>query len=109
MKRREDRQLSFDLQPRLRVIRGEGQKRPDPLVSRDAVTRVLIEAGADLLLRRISEPRAEAIEVAVNEILSLFDRVDRRPELMPVLEARLADLEALAQETREKRQTRRTR
>lgn len=109
MKRRDDRQLSFDLKPRLKVIRGEGQRRPDPLVSRDAVTRVLIEAGADLLLRRISAPRAEAIETEVNELLELFDRVDRQPELMPQLEKRLLDLEALVRETREKRQVNRRR
>ncbi len=109
MKRRDDRQLSFDLKPRLKVIRGEGQPRPDPLVSRDAVTRVLIEAGTDLLLRRISVPRAEAIETDVDEILALFDRVDRQPDLMPQLEKRLADLELLVSETREKRQASRRR
>ena len=109
MKRRDDRQLSFDLKPQLKVIHGDGQRRPDPLTSRDAVARVLMEAGADLLLRRISVPRAEAIETEVNEILSLFDRVDRQPELMPRLEKRLAELEALVRETRERRQVSRRR
>ena len=46
----------------LRVIRGEGQRREEPLASRDAVARVLMEAGADMLLRRITPARAEEIE-----------------------------------------------
>jgi len=76
MAKRDDRQLEFPLgeAPKLRVIQGLGQKQQEPLASRDAVTRVLIEAGADLLLRRISSERAEAIEREVDEILELFDR-----------------------------------
>ena len=78
MAKRDDRQLEFTLgeAPKLRVIQGLGQKKQEPLASRDAVARVLIEAGADLLLRRISSERAEAIEKEVDEILALFDRVD---------------------------------
>ena len=92
----------------LRVIRGEGQGRPaEPLTSRDAVARVLIEAGADMLLRRISPERAGEIERRVDRVLDLFDRVDANPILMPVLRRHLDELEALMRETREKRPARR--
>jgi hypothetical protein len=84
----------------LRVIQGGGQKTEEPLASRDAVARVLMEAGADLLLRRISSQRAEEIERQVDRILGLFDQVDGTPELLPVLKKRLDDLEALMRETR---------
>ncbi len=94
--------------PGLRVIRGEGQRRPDePLTSRDAVARVLMEAGADLLLRRISPDRAEEIERQVDRALELFDRVDDNPFVMPVLRRHLDALEALMRETRERRTVRR--
>lgn len=109
MRHRDDRQLPLPLHPRLQVIQGEGKPKGDPLRSRDAVARVLIDAGADLLLRRISVPRAEAIEAEVNAVLALFDRVGSQPELMPQLEKRLAELEALVQETRERRQASRRR
>jgi hypothetical protein len=92
----------------LRVIQGEGRGRPaEPLTSRDAVARVLIEAGADLLLRRISPERAEEIERQVDRVLELFDRVDATPALMPVLRRHLDELEALMGETRERRSLRR--
>lgn len=87
----------------LRVIQGGGERTHEPLTSRDAVVRVLVGAGADLLLRRISPERAQAIEVEVNEILDLFDRVDATPGLMPVLRRRLDELEALMGETRDRR------
>lgn len=88
----------------LRVIKGGGQRRPDePLASRDAVARVLMEAGVDLLLRRISPTRAAEIEKKVDRVLDLFDRVDAAPLLMPVLQRHLDDLEALMRETREVR------
>lgn len=87
----------------LRVIEGGGERTREPLTSRDAVVRVLVEAGADLLLRRISPERAQAIETEVNEILDLFDRVDATPGLMPVLRRRLDELEALMSETRDRR------
>ena len=88
----------------LRVIKGGGQRRPDePLASRDAVARVLMEAGVDLLLRRISPARAAEIEKKVDRVLDLFDRVDAAPLLMPVLQRHLDDLEALMRETREVR------
>lgn len=84
----------------LRVIQGGGQREQEGLDSRDAVVRVLIEAGADLLLRRISAERAEHIEQRVNKILDLFDRVDAAPALMPVLQRQLDELERLMNETR---------
>jgi hypothetical protein len=87
----------------LRVIQGGGQRKHEPLNSRNAVVRVLVEAGADLLLRRISPERAMEIEQQVNEILDLFDRVDKTPELMPMLRRRLDNLESLMGETRDTR------
>jgi hypothetical protein len=105
MPKRDDKQLEFKLgeSPRLRVIQGLGQKQQEPLVSRDAVARVLMEAGADLLLRRISSERAEEIEQEVDEILKLFDMVDDNRLLFPVLQRKLDALEVLMRETREKR------
>lgn len=105
----DDRQLELPLQstPKLRVINGLGQRQHEPLANRDAVARVLIEAGADLLLRRISHERAEVIERSVDEILSLFDRVDANPIMMPVLKRKLDELEVLVRETREKKALRR--
>ena len=88
----------------LRVIEGGGQRRQDePLVSRDAVARVLMEAGVDLLLRRISTARAAEIERKVDRVLDLFDRVDAAPVLMPVLRKHLDELETLMRETRQVR------
>lgn len=85
--------------PKLRVIDGLGQRRaPEPLVSRDAVARVLVGAGVDLLLRRISPERAEAIEREVEEILGLFDAVDARPALLGELERRVGELEVLVRD-----------
>ncbi len=91
----------------LRVIQGGGQKAPPERIdNRNAVVRVLVETGADLLLRRISSVRAEAIERDVNRILRLFDRVDASPELMPVLRRELDGLEALMAQTRAQRAVR---
>jgi hypothetical protein len=90
----------------LRLIQGGGRRTHEPLSSRDAVVRVLIEAGADLLLRRITPERAEHIEHSVNQILDLFDRVDTVPQLMPVLQRQLDELEALMTETRAQRSRR---
>lgn len=84
----------------LRVIPGGGQRTFEPLTSRDAVIRVLVEAGADMLLRRISVERAEEIQDNVDRILELFDRVDLAPELLPTLQRELDELEALMRETR---------
>ncbi|MFZ5471254.1 MAG: hypothetical protein ACOZIN_17665 [Myxococcota bacterium] len=92
--------------PGLRLIQGGGQRAQEPLASRDAVIRVLVETGADLLLRRISVERAEEIERNVERVLELFDRVDAVPDLMPALQRQLDDLEALMSETRTKRRRR---
>ncbi len=86
--------------PALRVIQGGGQRTHEALASRDAVVRILVEAGADLLLRRITPERADEIERKVDRVLGLFDQVDAAPELMPVLKRHLDDLEALMRETR---------
>ena len=95
--------LELALKPRLKIIAGLGQKKVESLESRDALARVLIETGTDLLLRRISPIRAEAIEQEVEAILELFDRVDEEPDLHGELKARLDDLEALMRETRAKK------
>jgi hypothetical protein len=93
---------------RFKLIQGLGQKKKsEALVSRDAVARCLIEAGTDLLLRRISPDRAEVIECQVDEILSLFDRVDANRLLFPVLQRKLDELEVLMNETRTVRARRR--
>lgn len=88
--------------PKLRLIQGGGERVEEALDSRDSVVRVLIEAGADLLLRRISSVRAEEIERRVNAILNLFDRVDANPKLLPKLRADLDELEVLMGETRDR-------
>src|SRR3954468_19198715 len=100
-------ELPLTSPPRLKLIRGEGQRRLEPLDNRDAVARVLIEAGADLLLRRISPQRAGFIEGQGEEVLQLFDRVDKEPQVLPTLKRRLDDLEGLMRQTRETRVRRR--
>jgi hypothetical protein len=85
---------------RLRVIQGEGKRQQEPLASRDAVARVLVEAGVDLLLRHITPERAGEIEKRVDRILLMFDRVDDRPELQAALKAELDELESLMRQTR---------
>jgi hypothetical protein len=92
--------------PKLRVIDGGGQRVREKLASRDAVVRVLVETGADMLLRRISVERAEAIQENVARILDLFDAVDRAPELLPELQRELDGLERLMTETRALRSAR---
>ena len=86
--------------PPLRVIEGEGTRKEPPIVSREGVVHALIEAGADLLLRRISSERAEEIRRTVDRVMVLFDRVDASPRLMPVLRRQLDELENLMRETR---------
>ncbi len=107
--KKETRQLELPLsaKPKLTLIKGQGQRVQEPLTNRDAVARVLIEAGADMLLRRISPERAEYIEEKVEAVLVLFDRVDRDPSAMAELKTRLDDLEALMRETRDGRVRRR--
>lgn len=89
--------------PTLRVIEGGGAKKAEALDSRDAVARLLLATGVDLLLRRISPARAEEMEREVSEVLDLFDHVERLPALRPLLEARLDALDALAREGAERR------
>jgi hypothetical protein len=61
--------------PGLRVLEGGGAPRaPEALDSRDAVTRVLVGAAADLLLRRIDARQAHSIRFQVERVLLLFDR-----------------------------------
>ena len=72
-----------------------------------AYSNIVGEAGADLLLRRISSERAEEIEGRVDQILRLFDQVDSNPLLLSVLKRKLDDLEALMVQTRDRRSTRR--
>lgn len=103
---KERNQLELPLRPGLRVIQGGGEKKEPRLKDRHAVARVLIEAGADVLLRRISAERCEEIESRVDEILRLFDRVDAEPHAMPLLQARLDALEALMRDTRATRRRR---
>lgn len=96
-------QASANIRRGLRVIQGGGQRTQEKLGSRDAVVRVLVEAGADMLLRRISAERAEHIEQRVNHILDLFDQVDAKPALLPLLQKQLDELEVLMSETRANR------
>ena len=108
MKKPDERQLEFPLKPRLKVIDGLGQKKKaEPLTNRDAVARVLIGAGADLLLRRISSVRAEAIETAVEEVLQLFDLAERDRSRFAELANKLNELEVLVRDSAEKRPARR--
>ena len=100
-------ELPLATRPKLTLIKGEGRRADEPLTNRDAVARVLIEAGADMLLRRISPERAEYIEQQVEEVLALFDRVDREPTVFAELKRRLDDLEGLMRQTRETRVRRR--
>lgn len=93
-------ELPFDRSPSLRLIRGGGDRPKEPLASREAVTRVLLETGVSLLLRQISSARAQEINRKVEEILGLFDSVDEIPALMPSLDRELNDLEMLMRETR---------
>ena len=58
----------------LQVLSGEGQGRvPEPLDSPQAVTRALVGATADLLLRRITAPEASTIRAQVERVLHLFE------------------------------------
>jgi len=86
----------------LRLIQGEGRGRQDKLKSRDDLARVLVGAAGDMLLKRISAPRANEITKRVEKLLALFDRVDREPLLEPVLRRELDQLEALLRESRAK-------
>lgn len=90
-----------------RVIRGEGQKRADPLKSRDDVARMLVGSACDLMLKRISPDRAHEIQQRVDRIMRLFDRVPADPVASALLRRELDDLEKLYREGQEKRPPRR--
>jgi hypothetical protein len=87
--------------PKLALIRGDGAARPESIRSRHAAIRVLVEVGADLLLKRITQARAEEIQRRIDRVLYLFDRVDSFPEALPELRRELDQLEILMRETRD--------
>lgn len=95
--------------PKLFLVRGEGNRQPEPIGSRNAAVRVLVEVGADLLLQRITAQRAEEIERRVNRVLQLFDQVDSSPTALPNLRRELDELEILMRETRDPLKRRRWR
>ncbi len=103
-------QLSLPFEPArpgLRVIEGGGQPKPrERLNSPEAVMRLLVEASADVLLRRISPERAHEIERQVGKTLRLFESskgsVRHRQELDRALDA----LESLMDETRSRKKAR---
>ena len=86
----------------LRLIQGEGKARNEKLKSRDDLARVLVGAAGDMLLKRISAPRANEITRRVEKLLALFDRVDDEPMLEPVLRRELDVLEDLLRDSRAK-------
>ena len=100
------RQLDLPLR-RLRVIKGEGQRQERPLKSRDDVARVLVGAACDMMLRRISVERAHEIEVRVERINRLFDRLGDDPTAMALLRRALDELEQIVREGSEKQRSRR--
>lgn len=106
-RREESRQLSLPLRqpPALRLIHGEGAgtghrrgrlvglPHPEldpPLPSREEITRILLQAGADLMAGRISPACAAAIREAAEEALECLEASEREPDLQPrfVLAAR---------------------
>jgi hypothetical protein len=103
-------QLSFSFEtprPSLRVIDGGGRRRPpEPLSSPDAVVRVLVEAAADLLLKRISPERAQEIERQVARVLRLFEKATASPRHGLALQKELGALEKLVSETRARKHAR---
>jgi hypothetical protein len=91
----------------LRVIRGEGRRRDETLRSRDDVARILVAAAADTLLKRISIERAHEIEIRVERVMRLFERLETEPLARPILRRELDDLERLWREGQEARSPRR--
>ncbi|HCF58679.1 MAG TPA: hypothetical protein DFS52_11890 [Myxococcales bacterium] len=82
----------------MRLIRGEGQARDETLHTRDDVARLLVSSAADMLLRRISTERAHEIEMRVERIMRLFDKVGREPIARPLLRRELDELERIWRE-----------
>jgi hypothetical protein len=93
-------QLALPLRepPALRVIQGEGAgtghrrgrlvglPHPEldaPLPSRAEITRILLQAGADLVAGRISPAGAAAIREAAEEALDCLEASERHPDLQP--------------------------
>ena len=84
----------------LQVVPGGGEGRaPEPLDSPQAVTRALVGATADLLLRRITPPEASSIRSQVERVLHLFDLVALGSE-PPTLQTELRTLESLLRRRR---------
>src|SRR3990172_3507430 len=81
-----------------RVIKGGGVRRDETLRSRDDVARLLVAAAADVLLHRITPDRAHAIEEHVEQVTRLFERVDAKPALLPILRRELDELAAVWRE-----------
>ncbi len=99
--------LAAPARPGLRVIHGGGRRRAaEPLSSPDAVVRVLVETGADLLLRRITPERAQEIERAVSKVLKLFEEARTSPRHAMSLRRELDTLQTLMSESRAKRKAR---
>ena len=87
--------------PPLRLVQGGGAGRPpEALDSREAVTRVLVGATADLLLRRITPPAARDIRTQVERVLALFDAVDAGAPREATLGPALRTLEAMVRPPR---------
>ena len=79
----------------LQLLPGGGERRaPEPLDSPQAVTRALVGATADLLLRRITPPEASSIRSQVERVLYLFDLAALGEE-PHTLRSELRTLEAL--------------
>ena len=89
--------------PGLRVIRGEGQRREEPLKTQGDVVRLLLDAACELMLKRISPDRAHEIQRRVDRILRLFERVPADPVATALLRRELDDLETLWREGELKR------
>ena len=80
----------------LRILNGEGRGRDERLQSRDDVARVLMRSAADLLLRRISSARANAIQRMVDRVFTLFDTAAHDSSAATLLRHELDSLEELA-------------
>jgi hypothetical protein len=84
----------------LRVISGENQGRETALRSRDDVARLLMRSAADVLLRRISSARANAIQKKVDRVFGLFDASAVDPAAAGLLRRELDALEEMARRRR---------
>jgi hypothetical protein len=80
-------------------MQGGGQGRQVRIRSRNDLATVLVGAAADLMLKRISVPRAHEIEQRVERLIDLFDRLEQEPLLARRVQRELADLEKLVRES----------